>query len=105
MDRRQLVGEAQVADHCLEHVGGRGADAAVVEVDHGAIGVEGPLDLAPVGLVIGRSDRVGAGQPVGGPGDVAEGSLPEHREGDTGSDKGMHEIAARGHDGSGLEGN
>ena len=32
---------------------GDGTDAAIVEVDHGAVGVEGPLDIAPVGLVVG----------------------------------------------------
>ena len=53
----QLVREAQVADHLLEHVRRRRAAAAVVQVDHRAVEVERALDLAPVRLVLGDADR------------------------------------------------
>ena len=52
VDDRQLVGEPEVPDHLLQHVGRGGAAAAVVEVDHRAVAVEGPLDLGPVVLVV-----------------------------------------------------
>ena len=54
---RHLVGEAQVADHRLEHVGGSRAAPAVVQVDERAVGVEGALDLRPVSLVAGQVRR------------------------------------------------
>ncbi len=57
--RRGDVGEPEVADHRLQDGRRRGGDAAVVEVDQGPVGVEGPADLGPVILV--------AGDGVGGP--------------------------------------
>jgi hypothetical protein len=50
---RQLIAEAQVADHRLQHVTGRRTDAAVVEIDHRPIGVKRSLYLGPVRLVVG----------------------------------------------------
>ncbi len=91
---RQLVREAQVANHLLEHVSRRGADTAVIEVDDRPIGVERALDLRPVIFVArevtGRlalrvarrterpSDRV----------------TPERREGRPGGER-AHEPAPR----------
>ncbi len=46
-----LVGEAHVADHLVEHVGGRRAAAAVVQVDQRAVDLERLLDRRPVALV------------------------------------------------------
>ncbi len=63
---RQLVREAQVADHLLEHVRRRGRAAAVVEIDHRAVEVERALDLAPVRLVLGGGGRRTAARPLVG---------------------------------------
>ena len=54
---RQLVREAEVADHLLENVRRRRAAAAVVEIDHRAIEIERALDLRPVGFVLGDGLR------------------------------------------------
>ena len=51
---RRLVRESKIADHLVEHVGGRRTDAAVVEVDDVAVVVECALDLRPVVFVGGK---------------------------------------------------
>ena len=57
----------------------RRGDAAIVEVDHGAVGVESALDLAPVCLVVGhgRGRATFAGDFVG-PEEIAEGVLAKN---------------------------
>ena len=93
----QLVRESQVTNHLLEHVRRRGADAAVVEVDHGAIRVECALDLGPVELVLrefrGRAvSRNGVGTE-----DLCERILAHHREGGATEGETANEGSATGH--------
>ncbi len=56
--RGQFIGEPQVADHLVENVGWRGADAAVVEVDDRAVGIKSSLDLRPVIFIGGELARL-----------------------------------------------
>src|SRR6185503_5790758 len=61
VDYRELVAEPEVPDHLVQDVGGAGAASPVVEVDHGAVGIEGALDLDPEVLVV-RPPGPGSGQ-------------------------------------------
>ncbi len=91
---RELIAEPQVADHRLEHVGGRGTDATVVEVDHRAIGVERALDLAPVRLVVGASGGIGRIDPLAGQQHLTHGRLTECGQHRAGTGHGMEKLTA-----------
>ena len=54
---RQLIREPEVSNHRLQHVTGSRTAAAVVEIDHRAIGVERALDLCPVRFVVSHRHR------------------------------------------------
>ena len=94
------VGEPQVADHRLQH-GRRGrGHAAVVEVDQGAVGVEGAADLAPVGLIprhvlgaelarsVARPEQAGCG--VASPGRRRHGGRAGQETPSIAADQGNH---------------
>ena len=51
-DRRRLVRNREVALEGGVHDARRGCDAAVVQIDHAAIDIEGGLDLTPEVLVL-----------------------------------------------------
>ena len=55
VDDRELIRKTEIPDHLLEHMGRRRAAAAVVEIHHGAVAVERPLNLSPVVLVVSAS--------------------------------------------------
>ncbi len=97
---RQLIGKPEIPDHLLEHVGRRGAAAAVVEIDQGAVVVERPLDFAPVVLVIGQEAcRFPFGRPVGVC-EVPEGMWPEGGEREARAGQGADERTAVRHESS-----
>ena len=93
----ELVAEAQIADHLLDHVRGRRRAAAVVEVDHSAVHVEGTLDLAPVVLIGREAGRRSAARDLRGFAESAHGARVEHRKDDCCVQSGDEEFAAVWH--------
>ncbi len=94
---RELIAELEVPDHLVEHVGRRRRAAAVVEVDHGAIDVESPLDFRPVRLVVRQGVRGTGSGDLGRPHHPADGVIPEHGECGSGTGEGGEEGAAGSH--------
>jgi hypothetical protein len=94
---RKLIHEALIANQLLEHVTRRRRDAAVVEIDHGAVAVERALDQSPVLFVFGHRERgTVAGDRVGLE-DLAECVLPHDRQCHAGSSQPFHERATGRH--------
>ena len=77
--RRQFVAEPEIANHLLEHVAGAGTNAAVVEVDQRAVGVEAALDFRPVILVGGQLAARASGRIVTGAHGTSKGIGPKSR--------------------------
>ncbi len=96
MQSRHLVGEAQVADHLVEHVAGTGSDPAVVEVDPGPVDIESPLDLRPVVFLSSEFVRRSLSRVFAGPRGPRDRIAAEHGRGHS-PGQANHEVTSTFH--------